>query len=95
MHTNCTFTCVFERVTETNLGCDVEVLVLLQQLLRVVNAGTSGSVCGQIKLPSVMNPLQSLRTHRAGAIITRDDSVCVRVLLHIPHSEDHNGLLGE
>lgn len=85
------------RVTEANLGCDVEVLVLLQQLLRVVDAGTSGSVCGQIKLPGVMNPLQSLRTHRTGAIITRDDSVCVCVcvLLYIPHSGDHNGLLGE
>lgn len=51
-------------VRKNNLGCDVEVLVLLEQLLCVVNAGTSGSVCGQVKLPSVMNPLQSLKTHR-------------------------------
>lgn len=29
----------------TYLCCDLEVFVLLQQLLRVVNAGTSGCVC--------------------------------------------------
>lgn len=50
-------------VCAANLGSNVEVLVLLQQLLRVVDARASGGVCGQVKLPSVMNPLQSLKTH--------------------------------
>lgn len=43
------------------LCCDLEVFVLLQQLLCVMNAGASGCVCGQVKLPSVMDPLQGLR----------------------------------
>lgn len=56
--------CVRVCVCEANLGSYVEVLVLLQQLLCVVDARASGGVCGQVKLPSVVNPLQSLKTHR-------------------------------
>lgn len=52
------------RVCVANLGCDVEVLVLLQQLLCVMDAWASGGVCGEVKLPSVMNPLQSLNKHK-------------------------------
>lgn len=48
-------------VCESNLGCDVEVFMLLQQLLRVVDTRAGGGVCGQVKLASVMNPLQSLK----------------------------------
>lgn len=51
-------------VCVANLCCDVEVLVLLQQLLRVMDARASGGVCGKVKLPSVMNPLQSLKRHK-------------------------------
>lgn len=47
----------------TYFCCDLEVLVLLQQLLCVMNAGTGGCVCGQVKLPSVMYPLQGLGKH--------------------------------
>lgn len=42
------------------LGCNVEVLMLLQQLLGVVDAGACGRVCGQVELASVMDPLKSL-----------------------------------
>lgn len=42
------------------LGCNVEVLMLLQQLLGVVDAGARGRVCGQVELTSVMDPLKSL-----------------------------------
>lgn len=42
------------------LRCNVEVLVLLQQLLSVVDAGACGCVCGQVELTSVMDPLKSL-----------------------------------
>ena len=51
-------------VCDANLGCDVEVLMLFQQLLCVVDTRASGGVCGQVKLPSVMNPFQSLKTHK-------------------------------
>lgn len=44
----------------TYLRCDLEVLVLLQQLLRVVNARAGGGVCGQVKLSGVVDPLQGL-----------------------------------
>lgn len=43
------------------LSCNLEVFMLFQQLLCVVNAGTGGCVCGQVKLPSVMDPLQGLK----------------------------------
>lgn len=35
--------------------------MFLQQLLCVVNARPGGCVSGQVKLPSVMDPLQGLR----------------------------------
>lgn len=47
MYTKCMLKCVRVRVRkregekESNLGCDVKVLMLLEQLLCVVNAGTS------------------------------------------------------
>lgn len=46
------------------LGCDVEVLVLLQKLLRVVDAGARGGVRGQIELAGVVDPLQSLENEK-------------------------------
>ena len=46
-----------------HLGCNVEVLMLLQQLLCVVNAGAGRGVCGQVELACVVNPLQRLKTH--------------------------------
>lgn len=42
------------------LGCDLEVLVLLQQLLRVMDAGAGGRVRGQVEVPGVVDPLQRL-----------------------------------
>lgn len=44
----------------THLRRDLEVLVLLQQLLRVVNARAGGGVRGQVKLSGVVDPLQGL-----------------------------------
>lgn len=46
------------------LGCDVEVLMLLQKLLCVVDAGARGGVCGQIELTGVVDPLQSLENEK-------------------------------
>lgn len=40
---------------------DLELFVLLEQLLCVLDAGTSGRVCGQVELPIVVDPLQCLR----------------------------------
>lgn len=51
---------------EANLGCDVEVLMLLQQFLCVVDTRAGGGVCGQVKLSSVMDPLQSLCVIKKG-----------------------------
>lgn len=63
----------------TYLCCDLEVFVLFKQLLCVVNAGAGGCVCGQVKLPGVMDPLQGLRTqpimnefiNTAGILVTQ------------------------
>lgn len=49
---------------ELYLGCDVEVLVFLQKLLRVVNAGARGRVCGEIELAGVVDPLQGLNRQK-------------------------------
>lgn len=38
----------------------MEVLMLLQQLLSVVDAGARRHVCGQVELASVVDPLKSL-----------------------------------
>lgn len=64
-------------VCDANLGCNVEVLMLLQQLLCVVDTRASRGVCGQVKLPSVMNPLQSLQTHKHTDYMTTETSKCV------------------
>lgn len=41
----------------TYLCGDLKLLVLLQQLLRVLDAGARGGVRGQVELPVVMDPL--------------------------------------
>lgn len=46
--------------TWTCLCSDLELLVLLQQLLGVLHAWARGGVRGQVELPIVMDPLQSL-----------------------------------
>lgn len=55
--------CTTNHTHHTYFCCNLEVLMLLQQLLCVMNAGTGGCVCGQVKLPSVMYPLQGLGNH--------------------------------
>lgn len=46
------------------LGCDVEVLMFFQKLLRVVNAGARGHMCGEIELACVVDPLQGLNRQK-------------------------------
>lgn len=38
--------------------------MLLQQLLRVMNAGAGGRMCGKVELSSVVDPFQGLRKKR-------------------------------
>ena len=45
---------------QTHLRGYLELLVLLQQLLGVLYARARGGVCGQVELPVVMDPFQSL-----------------------------------
>lgn len=45
----------------THLCGDLKLLVLLQQLLGVLDAGARGGVCGKVELPVVMDPFQSLQ----------------------------------
>lgn len=50
-----------------------------------MNAGAGGCVCGQVKLPSVMDPLQGLRkqpitseyVYTAGILVTEFDTVSI------------------
>ena len=45
---------------QAHLGGDLEVLMLLQQLLGVLDARARGRVGGEVELPAVVDPLQSL-----------------------------------
>lgn len=58
-------------IREPNLGCDVEFLMFFQQLLRVMDTRACGCVCGQVKLPGVVNPLQSLKNTQRMFVISR------------------------
>lgn len=48
----------------THLGRDLKLLMLLQQLLRVVDAGSRRRVRGQVELACIVDPLQSLKQNK-------------------------------
>lgn len=43
--------------TQVYLGSYLELLMLLQQLLGVLDAGPRRGMCGEVELPIVMDPL--------------------------------------
>ena len=65
--------------------------MLFEQLLCVMNAGASRCVCGQVKLPSVMDPLQGLRkqpitseyVYTARISVTQSDTVSIIITIQI------------
>lgn len=61
-----------EAAARTHLGRYLEVLVLLEKLLRVLRAGARGGVRGQVELPVVVDPFQSLGREVGRALFTAE-----------------------